>query len=83
MTNNQKIEALKTISFNGYNERFHDDYSGRGMYGETCAAIYTDDANWVIEQASEAGIKGARTDSMGLGAVVYWPSIKTNLKETT
>jgi hypothetical protein len=52
--------------------RLHTDYSGRGMFGATCWAIYCDDANDVI---CDVGLKGARTDSMGKGSVVYWPNV--------
>jgi len=50
------------------------------MFGETCASINCDDANEVIAAAGAAGIRGARTDSMGRGSVVYWPSIKTTVE---
>ena len=48
------------------------DYSGRCMFGETCWGIVCDDPADVI---AEVGVKGARTDSMGLHTIVYWPSV--------
>lgn len=53
-----------------------EDYSGRGMYGATCYGIVTDDATNCLEIAGEHGLKGARTDGMGLKTIVYWPSIE-------
>lgn len=70
------IEKLKKVAENIENARFHADYSGRGMFGKTCAAIYCDDADEVIEEAGAQGIRGARRDSMGRGAVVYWPQVR-------
>jgi hypothetical protein len=65
----QKILAA---SRGGDNRRLHTDYSGRGMFGRTCWSVYCDDPNEVI---CEAGVKGALTDSMGRGSVVYWPKV--------
>lgn len=53
-------------------ERFTDSYSGRGMYGRTCVGITTDEPEDLI---ADAGIKGARTDSMGKRTIVYWPAL--------
>lgn len=50
-------------------------YSGRAMWGKECMSIYCDDAIECIEAAAARGIRGARRDSMGRGAVVYWPAI--------
>ena len=69
-----KIEALKRIAEAVHNGRYKE-YSGRGMYGKYCASVYCDDGYEVIELAAQAGVTGARTDSMGRGYVVYWPSI--------
>lgn len=41
------------------------DYSGRAMYGRKCPAVY---CSW-----GAFGFKGARTDSMGRGMVIYMP----------
>lgn len=59
-------------------------YSGRGMYGKYCAAIVGDSVAEItagIAATAEPEValellKGFRTDSMGKGAVVYWPHIK-------
>jgi hypothetical protein len=71
----KEIEILREVADRVTNGRFYSDYSGRGMYGKTCASIYCDDTDECIEEAAAAGIRGARRDSMGLGAVVYWPHI--------
>jgi hypothetical protein len=41
------------------------NYSGRGMFGERCPAVYLDGGESFSPRAS------TRTDSMGLGTVVY------------
>jgi hypothetical protein len=49
-------------------------YSGRGMYGVECVAIYLDDASELLEVG--ASVKGAgkpHTDNLGKGIVAYWP----------
>jgi len=48
------------------------DYSGRGMFGKTCYGIVCDNPGDVIAQV---GLPGARQDSMGKSAIVYWPSV--------
>ena len=40
-------------------------YSGRGMYGKQCPAVRC--------RHGEFGCKGASSDSMGLGIVIYMP----------
>ena len=79
-----------------------EDYSGRGMYGETCLGmIYTTpDAvalvqlGWALrdveeESAEELGavilremMTSARTDSMGLDSIVYFPNITIRQDDT-
>lgn len=58
-------------------------YSGRGMFGKECVAVYGDDAfalGMAIGQeeylASAFDGKITRQDSMGLGIVIYWPQIQ-------
>lgn len=50
-----------------------DNYSGRMMFGETCWAIVCDNVTSCVEAAAMLGLTGAKTDSMGLRYVVYWP----------
>lgn len=64
-------------------------YSGRGMYGSTCAAVTLPSASlmaFVVELTlllAEDGQEGEarrlaavmRTDSMGLDIVAYWPGV--------
>ena len=53
----------------------HQNYSGRGMYGETCLGIVTDDPTACMEYAAQRGITGAKMDNMGRQYIVYWPNI--------
>jgi len=74
MTIMTKVQKLKQLAKE--NDWDYQEYSGRGMYGAECAAVSGDYAMPIIEAAVEAGIKGARTDSLGKGVIVYWPGIK-------
>jgi hypothetical protein len=65
-------------------------YSGRFMYGDTCLAVDGDNQTELVADIMAAAqhhedadldsvadiLKKARTDSMGMGIVMYWPSIK-------
>jgi hypothetical protein len=64
------------------------DYSGRGMYGQTCIGFVTDDEMSLgmdlIIYLKDAGMDdvidifrnaGSQMDSMGLSTIVYFPSI--------
>lgn len=53
-----------------------NDYSGRGMYGETCYGIDCQSSTDCIETAAQFGIKGAKVDNMGKSWIVYWPHLK-------
>lgn len=55
--------------------RLYTDYSGRGMFGQTCLGIVCDDPSDTI---ADAGVHGARQDSLGRSTIVYWPHIKNN-----
>lgn len=63
-------------------------YSGRGMYGKECLAVTVSDvsAMWTMammlqedliedEDLDFTGPFPPRYDSMGLGVILYWPSI--------
>jgi hypothetical protein len=63
---------------------FTNTYSGRGMYGEQCVGFDLDDHNdigmlsvSIVEVlGSDEGrkmVENTRTDSMGLGIIVYFP----------
>jgi hypothetical protein len=66
-------------------------YSGRGMYGRACWAIVTDlsereafaDLAEECEDAAEVSalLRGARTDDMGRGIVIYWPKCAASDEE--
>ena len=52
-------------------------YSGRGMYGKECVALRGDNINlWEVARSlpEDLNVPEPRTDSMGLGIVIYWPS---------
>lgn len=67
--------------------RIYGDYSGRGMYGETCAAIVAPDESMIaqilvelarLDAASEIAVllaRQQRLDSMGRGVVAYYPGV--------
>lgn len=60
------------------------NYSGRAMYGADCFGLVVDNLGQafdfllaLIEQGEHAEdwARTARQDSMGLGTVIYWPSV--------
>lgn len=53
-----------------------ENYSGRGMFGETCVGIICPNAIECIEFAANVGLTGARSDNMGKELIVYWPNLK-------
>ena len=57
-------------------EALRKNYSGRGMYGETCYGIVTDFPEELVERAVALGLVGACADSMGLSTIVYWKTVK-------
>jgi hypothetical protein len=77
VTATHEIDQLRDIA-DAYEARVYEGYSGRGMFGKTCWGISCSrsDANDVIAAAGECGIYGARTDSLGTGTIVYWPSLE-------
>lgn len=66
-----------------YNLELYEDYSGRGMYGTECIGVEGD--TYDIQGATGALRKilgNNRQDSMGLGSIIYWPSVSMeSLKE--
>ena len=84
MDNERFIELLEEAGYN------HRAYSGRGMFGEYCIGASTkgDAADMLSdilvyceitneERVEVAGIfKDKRTDDLGLGTIVYFPSMK-------
>lgn len=57
------------------------DYSGRGMYGDTCIGVVLEDGGDIFEIVADCAEQGMRIphphkDSMGLGTIYYWPRLK-------
>ena len=78
------IELLETVDFIDSPE----PYSGRGMLGKRCASVTTSDlfatiasiAHAIADSVNEderdgfwAMLARTRTDSVGMGTVLYWP----------
>lgn len=62
----QQKKFVKAAERAGFSVRY--DYSGRFMYGRRCPAVYLD-----RYQQNDFGFKGASSDSLGLGRVIYYP----------
>ena len=68
-------------------------YSGRGMYGQQCVGVDTNSYGDLMRIATllvgagidphdVAGLGDAlRTDSMGMGVILYWPSLKMSAEQ--
>lgn len=69
----QIVEVLTEVE--GVDASIDENYSGRGMYGRTTAAVSTRYSEDVFATAAAIGLKLRRSnlniDSMGLGKVVY------------
>lgn len=83
MTFTISIEELDEIA-QGVQGTYRVAYSGRGMYGESCVGIVTNDLlelGAVIAESIEDEelrkelISNSRTDSMGYDTIVYWTRV--------
>jgi len=77
MTNDERTNELWQIA-QRVNGDYRSDYSGRGMYGSKCVAIVIegrDQEYRMTKELEELGFPEPTWDSMGFGAVAYWPSI--------
>jgi hypothetical protein len=65
------VEEL--VEFEGIPAEVRENYSGRGMFGRTTAAVSTQYSEDVFNAAACIGLKlrHLNVDSMGLGKVVY------------
>lgn len=70
-TTKQKVEAVAAA----VGGQVYAEYSGRGMYGRTCFGVVCADEVECIEAAAKIGLRGAKVDSMGRDAIVYWPNV--------
>lgn len=72
-----KVTTLKRLADTQGKWYSDDGYSGRMMFGTHCAAIACEvgDAQDLIREAKRRGIDGGRIDSLGKGAIVYWPKV--------
>ena len=59
-----------------YDLELYEDYSGRNMYGQVCVGVEGDSYDVDGATGELRKILGEnRQDSMGLGKIIYWPSI--------
>lgn len=75
MSNSDKLEVIRQVA-EAVGGEVYEQYSGRGMYGESCVGIDCEDDREAIEEAASRGLRGALRDSLGTGFIVYWPSVK-------
>ena len=72
-----------------YDAEIYQDYSGRGMYGETCFGFYgrldMSDANDIITTAFEYDafnmLKAVCVDDLGRDTIYYFPGYKFNVSD--
>lgn len=70
MTPAERIKAAAQLE----GRRLYPDYSGRCMFGKTCLGIVCADGD-TSDVISDVRVPGARTDNLGRGWIVYWPSV--------
>ena len=80
MTTQEKITVIEQVA-SEIGGQMYEDYSGRGMYGQTCIGITCADPQGCIEEAAARGLRGSRTDNMGKEYIVYWPSVRRGKEE--
>lgn len=78
------LDAMRELA-EGYELKFHHDYSGRGMYGRTCIGVEGTRENFwrfTLVMASElhedlmiALETLPQQDSMGMDLIWYWPGV--------
>ena len=73
-TPQKNIDVIQALADAGLG-RLHREYSGRGMCGSTCMGLSTQSPQACIDAAARKGVRGARTDALGKGSIVYWPSV--------
>lgn len=77
MENKNRLQEIADILSELKNDAIigaRSDYSGRGMYGETCFAVKVD--RYEYKSAMELlRPTGAASDNLGTDMIVYWPSI--------
>jgi hypothetical protein len=73
--NNFAKELIASLDDAGIKWR---DYSGRGMYGDSCVGVTCgrDHSEGEVYQAVGVNGSSAHRDSMGLGTILYWPKAK-------
>lgn len=76
------ITRQQVVDIEGDGDYHCSSYSGRGMYGSSCFAISTDESEFHValvlvrvlgQEQTESMAERLRTDSMGLGVVLYFP----------
>jgi hypothetical protein len=70
------VELMNFLENQGFDAKLYEDYSGRGMYGNTTTGVTTDaspgEMEFMEEEMEEAEIDPAfRKDSMGLDYIYY------------
>ena len=76
MTEEQAEEIVELMHDDGYQAEVYRSYSGRGMFGDTCTGIVTDNPALIGYYAAKTGSMLAkdiptRRDNMGLGIIIY------------
>jgi hypothetical protein len=75
------IDAMEGLAMDLGGE-FRDDYSGRGMYGETCVGVVfdyrSDIYEFMFDVYEETGYRltAPAEDSMGISTIFYWPGLQ-------
>lgn len=78
MENVDKEILLSVMEEHGEVDR---NYSGRGMYGETCLGVVISDSSifdLMFDVYDETGYRlpDPHTDAMGMDTIYYWPGLK-------
>ena len=64
-------EHLQNICDNFEGASVYEGYSGRSMYGRQCIGVSCDQPDY-LNMVAWIGVSGAKTDSLGMGVIIYW-----------
>lgn len=81
---NKDVEILKKVAAE-FNGKFQSNYSGRGMFGESCCGVIVS-ANplEICIRLGQAGFSSdfdPKMDNMGLKYIIYFPRLQSNESE--
>lgn len=73
----EKRRLIEGIAERNPDISLHTDYSGRGMFGDTCYGL-SGDEHEIVRAMERENLPDGTKDQLGLGVIIYWPSVEGN-----